>query len=41
MILARWILAIAFAIGAAKFLTKWIERKWPGHILPAESRDTI
>jgi hypothetical protein len=41
MVLARWILAIALAVGAAKFLTRWIERKWPGHILPAESRETI
>jgi hypothetical protein len=38
MILARWILALALAVGAAKLLTKWIERKWPGHVLPAESR---
>jgi HupE / UreJ protein len=30
MILAQWILAIAVAIGAAKFLTKWTEPKSPG-----------
>lgn len=38
MILAEWVLAIALAIGTAKLLAKWIERKWPSHILPAESR---
>jgi hypothetical protein len=38
MMLARWILAVALAVGAAKLLAKWIERKWPGHILPAEGR---
>ena len=36
MILAQWIIAIALAVGAAKFLAKWIGRKWPGHLLPAE-----
>jgi len=38
MILARWIVAVGLAVGAAKLLAKWIERKWPGHVLPAESR---
>jgi hypothetical protein len=38
MILARWIVAVALAVGAAKLLANWIERKWPGHILPAEDR---
>ncbi len=38
MILARWIIAVALAVGAAKLLTNWIERKWPGHILPVENR---
>ena len=37
-ILAQWIVAIALAVGVARFLSKWIEHKWPGHILPAESR---
>jgi hypothetical protein len=41
MVLARWILAIALAVGAAKLLAKWAERRWPGHILRAESRETI
>ena len=41
MIVAQWVLAIALAVGAAKLLAKWIERKWPGHFLPAESRETI
>jgi hypothetical protein len=38
VILARWIVAVALAIGAAKLLMNWIERKWPGHVLPAENR---
>jgi hypothetical protein len=38
MTLARWILAVGLAVGLAKLFAKWIERKWPGHILPAESR---
>jgi hypothetical protein len=38
MILARWIVAVGLAVGLAKLLAKWIERKWPGHILPAEGR---
>jgi hypothetical protein len=29
---------VGLAVGAAKLLAKWIERKWPGHVLPAESR---
>src|SRR5215471_5846380 len=37
MILAQWIVAVALAVGAAKLLAKWIERKWPGHVLPAEN----
>jgi hypothetical protein len=38
MILARWVLAVGLAVAAAKLLANWIERRWPGHILPAESR---
>jgi hypothetical protein len=38
MVLAQWIIAVGVAVGAAKLLAKWIERKWPGHLLPAESR---
>ena len=38
MTLARWIVAIGLAIGLAKLLAKWIDRKWPGHVLPAENR---
>lgn len=41
MILAQWMLAIALVVGAAKFLAKWIDQKWPGHILPADSREPI
>ena len=37
MILAQWILAVTVALGAARLLAKWIERKWPGHIVPAEN----
>jgi hypothetical protein len=36
MILAQWILTVALAVGAAKLLAKWIERKWPGRAQPAE-----
>jgi hypothetical protein len=36
MILGRWILAIAVAVGAAKLLSRWFERKWPGRTQPAE-----
>jgi hypothetical protein len=38
MNLARWAAALLFAVGAAKLLTKWIERKWPGLNRPAENR---
>ena len=38
MILARWIVAVGLAVALAKLLAKWIDRKWPGHVLPAESR---
>jgi hypothetical protein len=38
MILARWVLAVGLAVALAKLLANWIERRWPGHILPAESR---
>jgi hypothetical protein len=38
MVLAQWIIALALTIGAAMILTKWAERKWPGHVLPAEGR---
>jgi hypothetical protein len=38
MVLAQWIIAVGVAVGAAQLLAKWIERKWPGHLLAAESR---
>jgi len=38
MTLARWAVALSLAVGAAKLLAKWIERKWPGLGRPAESR---
>jgi HupE / UreJ protein len=38
MVLAQWIIAVGVAVGVAKLLAKWIERKWPGHLLPTESR---
>jgi hypothetical protein len=37
-ILARWLAALLLAVGAAKLLAKWIERKWPGLSRPAENR---
>jgi hypothetical protein len=36
--LARWVVALSLAVGAAKLLAKWIERKWPALVRPAESR---
>jgi HupE / UreJ protein len=38
MTLAHWIIALMLAVGAAKFLAKWIERKWPGLSRPAENQ---
>jgi HupE / UreJ protein len=38
MTLARWVVALSLAVGAAKLLAKWIERKWPRLGQPAESR---
>ena len=38
IILARWIVAVSLAVILAKLLAKWIDRKWPGHVLPAENR---
>jgi HupE/UreJ protein len=38
MTLARWTVALALAVGAAKLLARWIERKWPGLGRSAESR---
>jgi HupE / UreJ protein len=35
MILAQWVAALLLAVGAAKLLEKWIERKWPGLSRPA------
>jgi len=36
--LARWIIALSLAVAAAKLLTKYVERRWPGFGRPAESR---
>jgi len=36
--LARWIIALSLVVAAAKLLTKYIERRWPGFGRPAESR---
>jgi hypothetical protein len=38
MTLLRWVVALALAVGAAKLLAKWIERKWPRLGQTAESR---
>jgi hypothetical protein len=35
---ARWVAAPSLAVGAAKLLEKWTERKWPGLNRPAEHR---
>jgi hypothetical protein len=37
-ILAQWILALALAVGAARLFARWIDHKWPGHVVPAEGR---
>ena len=34
MVLVKWFVAIGLSLGATKLLAAWIERKWPGHILP-------
>jgi HupE / UreJ protein len=36
MLLARWVAALLLAIGAATLLSKWVDRKWPGRLVPAE-----
>jgi hypothetical protein len=38
MTVARWVAALLLAVGAAKLLAKWIERKWPGLVRPTEHR---
>jgi hypothetical protein len=38
MTLARWLAALLLAVGAARLLAKWIERKWPDLGRPAENR---
>jgi hypothetical protein len=38
MTLACWVIALALAVGAAKLLARWIERKWPRLGQTAESR---
>jgi hypothetical protein len=36
--LGCWVLALSLAVGAAKLLARWLERKWPTLGRPAESR---
>jgi hypothetical protein len=38
MTFARWVVALALAVAAAKLLAKWIERKWPRLGQPAETQ---
>lgn len=38
MILARWIVALLLAAGAARWLAKWVERKRPPHMELPDSR---
>jgi hypothetical protein len=38
MILARWVIALSFAVGAAKLLAKWVSRRWPALDRPAQGR---
>ncbi len=35
LLLSRWVAALALAVAAAKFLTRWVDRKWPGQLVPA------
>jgi hypothetical protein len=36
LLLARWVVAVACAVGAAALLSKWLGRRWPGRLVPAE-----
>ena len=38
IILTRWIVALVLAVGAARLLTKWLDRIWPGRVITAEAR---
>jgi uncharacterized membrane protein YhaH (DUF805 family) len=38
MTLARWVIALSFAVGAAKLLAKWVSRRWPAPDRPAQGR---
>jgi len=38
MTLARWVIALSFAVGAAKLLAKWVSRRWPALDRPAQGR---
>ena len=35
MIFARWVLALLVAVGLARMISKWIDRKWPSVLAPA------
>jgi hypothetical protein len=36
MLLARWIVALIIIVAAATLFSRWLDRKWPGHLVPAE-----
>lgn len=41
MVLSRWIVAVVCAVAAARLLTKWFDRKWPGQLVPAEAASNV
>ena len=38
VLLARWIIALVLAVGAAKLLMRWLNSKSLGHVVPVEAR---
>ena len=37
MTLTRWVAALLLAVGSARLIAKWIERKWPSALAPGRS----
>lgn len=38
MLLARWIVALVLAVGAARYFANWLDRRWPNQVIPAKMR---
>jgi hypothetical protein len=36
MLLARWIVALVIIVAAATLFSRWLDRKWPGRLVPAQ-----